>query len=139
MSQANVEVVHRIYEALSRNDLAAAFPLMTADVEFANPPYAVEPGTHTGHEAFAGAFENLWQTFPTFEYSVDSVEEHGQQVLIWATFRGHRREGDETTWPRFHAWTFRDGKVCRFRWFNEDRELREAAQSEHDSRAGFSE
>jgi ketosteroid isomerase-like protein len=135
MSQQNVEVVHRIYQALNRNELEAAFPLMTTDVEFVNPPYAVEPGTHTGHAGFAGAFENLRETFSTFEYSVEWVEEHGQHVLVWATFRGHRREKAQTSWPRFHAWTFRDGKVCRLRWFNEDRELREAVKGERDAHA----
>ena len=42
MSQENVELVRRIYDAWERKESAREF--IAADLEYVNPSYAVEPG-----------------------------------------------------------------------------------------------
>ena len=51
MSQENVELVRRIYDAWDREESARDF--IAADVEYVNPSYAVEPGTRRGRKSFA--------------------------------------------------------------------------------------
>jgi hypothetical protein len=48
MSQENIKVVERLYEAWQRDGFRVVAELMTSDVEWVNPAYAVEPGTHDG-------------------------------------------------------------------------------------------
>jgi hypothetical protein len=46
MSQENVELVRSIYEAWAANRSAA--PFINRDLEYVNPPNAIEPGTRIG-------------------------------------------------------------------------------------------
>ena len=46
MSEENVELVRRIYDAWDRDESAGTY--IAADVEYVNPGYAVEPGTRHG-------------------------------------------------------------------------------------------
>ena len=52
MSQENVEIVRAIYAAWLEGESARDF--IDPDVEYVNPPDAVEPGTRRGRRAFAG-------------------------------------------------------------------------------------
>ena len=55
MSEENVELVRRIYDTWGRRE--PAYELVAEDVEYVNPPYAVEPGTQilwlSPHDAIA--------------------------------------------------------------------------------------
>lgn len=125
MSRKNVEVVRAIYEAINRNAMVDAVRLMTRDVEWVNPAYAVEAGTRRGYRGFMTAIETLRQTFPKLEYSIESVQEHGGGVVVNATFRSGG--ANDMSWPRYHLWTLRDGKVCRLQWFSDLAEALKAA------------
>ena len=49
MSQENVEVVQRIYDdGLLDRDTAALIELFAPEVEYVNPPEAVDPGVRRG-------------------------------------------------------------------------------------------
>jgi hypothetical protein len=50
MSQQNVELVRRIYEdgLLDRDPERVVHEFATPDIEYVNPPEAVEPGTRRG-------------------------------------------------------------------------------------------
>jgi ketosteroid isomerase-like protein len=123
VSRESVRLIGEIYAAINRGDLDSAVVLMTDDVEYVNPAYAVEPGTRTGRDEFAAAIANLRRTFPSLEYSIDSLEQHGDNVVVTATLHSFG-EGDELRWPWHHVWTLRDGKVCRLRWFSDGGEAR---------------
>src|SRR6266852_5674248 len=53
MSELNVEIVRRVYEAWARDEFSGSLELFDAEVEYVNPAGAVEPGTRRGLEAFA--------------------------------------------------------------------------------------
>src|SRR6476620_10903051 len=65
MSQRNVEIVRRFYdEGLIDRDPEAIVESATPDVEYVNPPYAVEPGVRRGPVAVARAmrgFSEVWE------------------------------------------------------------------------------
>jgi hypothetical protein len=60
MSQENVELVHRLIEAVNRRDLDAALALMDDDVEVASRIVAIEGGLR-GHDGV----RLWWQTGST--------------------------------------------------------------------------
>jgi len=44
MSQENVELVKRLYDAWRKEGFGVVPAVMDPDIEYVNPPYAVEPG-----------------------------------------------------------------------------------------------
>jgi ketosteroid isomerase-like protein len=123
MSDANVELVRRIYEAWDREESAG--PFLAEDIEYVNPDYAVEPGTRRGRQAFAVTRE----TYADFMFKVERiVDTEGDDVVVLAhytasgTASGVALEGEHG-----HVWTVKDGQAVRFRWFQSHREALEAA------------
>ena len=55
MSEDNVTLVRRLYEAWRDHGFGVVPDLMDPAIEYVNPPNAVEPGTRHGHEGFAEA------------------------------------------------------------------------------------
>jgi uncharacterized protein len=121
MSQEDVEVVRAIYEALA----AKGWPpdLIAADIEYVNPPYAVEGGTRRGVDALAGVFE----VYPDFRVEVERYVDAGENVVVIGIARGTGASGVKIQWRQGYVWTIRDGKAIRFRWFNDPREALQAA------------
>jgi len=64
MSQENVELVKQLYDAWQRDGFGVVQQLMDPDIEYVNPPYAVEPGTRRGYEGFAIAAQNIRNVYP---------------------------------------------------------------------------
>jgi ketosteroid isomerase-like protein len=123
MSEQNVEVVRRIYEAWGREDSARDF--IAADIEYVNPEYAVEPGTRWGRKTFAavrGAYED-------FELRIERIIEAGEEdVIVLARYTGTGRgSGVPVAGEHGYLWTIRDGLAVRFRWFQSHQEVLEAA------------
>ena len=64
MSEENVEVVRRLYEAWEREGFGVVRELMDPSIEWVNPAYAVEPGTRRGYDGFAAAVESVNNIYP---------------------------------------------------------------------------
>ena len=120
MSQQNVEIVRAIYDGLSTN--APISQLMAPDLEYVNPPYAVESGTHRDREAFWGVFE----VYPDFRVEPERYIDAGDDVVVIGTARGTGASGVEVQWRQGYIWTIKDGIALRFRWFNDPAEALEA-------------
>jgi ketosteroid isomerase-like protein len=123
VSQENVELVRRIYDAWDREESARDF--ISADVEYVNPSYAVEPGVRRGRASFMVVRE----TYEDFSLQIERFVDAGDdEVLVLARYTasgpgsGVPLEGEHG-----HVWTVRDGVAVRFRWFNSHREAIEAA------------
>jgi ketosteroid isomerase-like protein len=133
MSEENVELVRRIYDAWEREESAG--PFLSEDVEYVNPDYAVEPGTRRGRASFAVVRE----TYADFKIRIDEfIDAGGNDVVVLAhytasgTGSGVPLEGEHS-----YIWTVRDGLAVRFRWFQSHREALEAAGlSEQGERPG---
>jgi ketosteroid isomerase-like protein len=133
MSQANVEVVRRFYDAWARDDLPGPLELMDPDVEYVNPAGAVEPGTRRGVSAFVEAVNKLLQSWEFWRAEIEevtTVEDHVAVVLRYRT-RG-RGSGIDVEGRESALWTFRDGKVVRYEWFKRPEEALAAARLKAD-------
>ena len=117
MPRENAEVVRDIYAGgLMDRDVEAIRPLLAPDVEYVNPPDAIEPGTRTGVEEVIGAFGAV-RAFDGASSELRELFPAANAVVAAVTFRARSRGSDiEMTQDEAHTWTFRDGKVTRFEW-----------------------
>jgi len=118
MSQENVEIVRHIYEAgLMDRDPQELMKLATPDVEYVNPPYAVEPGVRRGLAAVARAMRAFGEVWESSRHELRQVHDYGDVVVVAVSWyvrgRGSEREivNEEA-----HTWTLREGRIARFEW-----------------------
>lgn len=108
-------IVRRLYEAFD----AARFEAepFDPDVEYVNPPDAIEPGTRRGVDKMREALESVREGFGQAKLEVERMEEAGERVAVRLSMgvRGPA-SGIEGAVPQSHLWTFRDGKIVRFEW-----------------------
>ena len=113
MSRANVELVRGIYAAWRAGTSARGF--MDADIEYVNPPDAVETGTLRGPASFG----LIRDAYDDVEVRPTRFIDAGDDVVVVAILTGvsrgaripvERRQG--------YVWTIRDEKAIRFRWFS---------------------
>jgi ketosteroid isomerase-like protein len=118
MSRENVELVRRIYEqALLDQDPKRLLALATPDVEWVNPPEAVDPGIRCGHAEVAQAVRNMLESFDSQRHELHEVFEAQDTVVAWISFVTRSRGSDaEVVQREAHTWTLRGGKVARFEW-----------------------
>ena len=122
MSQADVDVVRRIYDAWSREESAARF--IADDVEYVNPPYAVEPGVKRGRRMFA----KVRETYGDYSLEIDEILDAGKRVVALARYSGHGTgSGIPVAGEQGFVWTIADGVAVRFEWFNSHGEALAAA------------
>jgi ketosteroid isomerase-like protein len=117
------QVVRAIYDAWLEG--RSARDLIAADVEYVNPPDAVEPGTKRGRQYFRGirdVYDELTVTPERLEVLGDG------DVLVIARLVGRASgSGVELETEQGYIWTVSDGLAVRFRWFRRPAEALEAA------------
>jgi ketosteroid isomerase-like protein len=118
MSQENVELVRRIYESgLMDRDPVELMELAIPDIEYVNPPYAVEPGVRRGVPAVAQAMRRFAEPWDASRHELRELFDGGEIVVADVAWhvrgRGSEREivNDEA-----HTWTLHDGRLARFEW-----------------------
>jgi len=91
--------------------------LMHSDVEWVNPPDAVEAGTRRGASSVAEAQSAVGRAYSSLEFNVERLEEHGDTVgvITEILYRG-RGSGIEVPQRMGMLFTIREGKLARFEW-----------------------
>ena len=118
-----MELVRRIYDAWNRGESTRG--LIAEDVEYVNPPYAVESGVRIGRDAFGrirDAIDDVRVEPHRFVEAGDDV------VVVVGTLTGRSHEaGVPVEIEQGYVWTIHDGQAVRFRWFQSAAEALEAA------------
>lgn len=117
-------VVRRFYDVFSRGrpieEVAADLePFLHPEVEYVNPPDAVEPGIRRGIPEFRAAVESIVEGLGhEAKFTVDELQERGERVLVVLSIRtGGTVSGVEVAGPTIGAvWTVQDGLVRRLEW-----------------------
>lgn len=118
MSLDNVEVVRHIYGAWANEGSPVASGLLDPEIEWVNPPGAVEAGTRRGVDAFGAAAGAVSDTFEGVGVKIDEMLDAGDRVVVLATLHGRGRgSGADIERRQGYIWTIRDGKATRFEWF----------------------
>ena len=112
MSQENVEIVRRIYDAGKRGDWDAGFRDAAPDFEvtFKAGPGA---GTHRGREAVESVFRDAVSGFDFWIMEPVEFHESGDQVVVVVDNRLRPKGGTsgEFEFRNGHVWTIREGAV----------------------------
>ena len=118
MSQENVELVRHLYEdGLIERDPEELLELAAPDIEYVNPPYAVEPGVRRGLPAVARAMRAFAEVWEESRHELQELFDCGDIVVAavnWHT-RGRRSEREIVN-EEAHSWTLREGRIVRFEW-----------------------
>jgi ketosteroid isomerase-like protein len=87
------------------------------EVEYVNPPEAVDPGVRRGQEEVAQALRNISESFDASRHQLREIHDAGESVVAVIDFcsRG-RGSALEIAQEEAHTWTFRDGVIVRFEW-----------------------
>lgn len=101
---------------------------LTDDVEWVNPPDAVEPGSRRGPDGFNDAIASIFEGWDESRFEPEDVREQGDDVVALGRLlvRGATMN-IEVQQEHGQVWTFRDGRAARMRWFNSHRQALEAA------------
>jgi ketosteroid isomerase-like protein len=117
--QANTQLAQDAYAAFGRGDMPALAEVMADDIEWVSPgdpgddPLA---GTYSGKDNVLGWFGKLAETldFQTFEPR-DFIAQGDKVVSTVYAEATVRSTGRSFVNDEAHVWTFRDGKLARFR------------------------
>jgi uncharacterized protein len=120
MSHENLELVRSIYRLWSEGE--STRHLIDPDLEYVNPPYAVESGTRRDRRALG----KIREVYPDFRVEPERFVDAGEEIVVIGTARGTSASGVEAQWRQGYVWTVRDGRAVRFRWFNRPSEALEA-------------
>ena len=116
MSRENVDLVRAIQEGWIEG--VSTSHLIAPDLEYVNPPYAVESGTVRDRSALA----RVREVYPDFRMEPERFIDAGDDVVVIGVARGTGASGVEIQWRQGYVWTVKDGRAVRFRWFNDPAE-----------------
>jgi ketosteroid isomerase-like protein len=128
MSQENLEVVRKVYDAWARSDPSQAFDYLDPEVVWEAIEDAPDAGTYRGHSGVKRYMNDWLQDFEDFAFEFGQpVEVDGRLVLEqWGRNTG-KGSGLKTEIHYAAAYTFRRGKVLTVKEFNTYAEALEAA------------
>jgi ketosteroid isomerase-like protein len=121
VSAEALTLVKQLYERWAEGE--SARELIADDLEYVNPPYAIESGTKTGRKTLA----KIRDVYPDFRFEPERFVESGDDVVVIGVARGTGASGVTTQWRQGYIWTVSGGKAIRFRWFNDPAEALAAA------------
>lgn len=100
-------------EAWNRHDLEALMRFMTDDCVFEASAGPDACGArHVGRDAVAGAFSDVWNTFPDAQWRSPRHFVCGDRGVSEWTFTGTRPDGSRVEVNGCDLFTFRDGRIA---------------------------
>ena len=132
MSQENVEIVRRVFEAVGRHDTEAVLSAYDPNVEvdFSGGPLASLMGdnVYRGYDGLRKMVRDRYVDFERVEDDCQELIDAGQRVISLVITRGRgRSSGIDSEIRQYGAWTIRNDKIVRIDWFYSRVEDLEAA------------
>ena len=119
MPPSNVDVVRAIVTEFNRGNFATAMDMCTEDVEFDWSRRMLDGEVFKGRAEAQRFLESVTEIFDEMQIPSDELTDLGNgEVLLFGTarFKG-RASGLDVEAAAANLWTVRDGKVCRFRFY----------------------
>lgn len=82
MAQERLDLVTQVIAAWNRRDLEAILSLAHPDIEYVNPPTAIEPGVRSGHQEVGLVFRKQWAGLgPDAWQEIDDTHAVGEDLV----------------------------------------------------------
>lgn len=118
----NVDIVRQTYAAVSRGDIPAVLNLLAEDVDWTlqGPTMIPFAGTHHGRDGVAEFFTLVGETIDFEQFEPRDFVAHGDTVVVLGYERNHIKPTGRTFVQEWaHVYTIRDGRIARFRAFED--------------------
>ena len=126
MSEANLELTRRAYDAFNRRDWTAFAELMHPDIEVQSRLVAME-GSYRGEEGLRRWRDAIMENIPDYTVEPDEVRDLGEITLMRSHGRGHGvASGTPVVDPFWQAIEWRDGQCVWWRNCSTEDEALEA-------------
>jgi ketosteroid isomerase-like protein len=127
MSQENLEIIRRNYEAFGRGDIDAAFEDFAPDFELdMSRAIGIDRGTYTLAQ-FRRLSESFIEIWESVQPMADELIDAGEHVVMPFTTHLRGRDGIEVQARGTWLCTIRDGLIVRICLYQELQEALEAA------------
>ena len=136
MSEENVELVRRLFDAYNRGDVEGMIALVNAPADFEFVPSGVLipdlSSVQRGPEGLRRLVETFCGAFDAIQVEVHELIGAGDRLFSSFTLRGGgKQSGAETTFAGWLVWTVWDGRIARLLGFTDrDPALKAAGLSE---------
>jgi ketosteroid isomerase-like protein len=130
MSEENVELVKRAFDAFAREGWPALLPFLHPEFEAITPPdVAMEPDTYRGAEGVRRYFESFEDAMEDIRFVTEGeFIDAGDKVVVPFRLAARGKEtGIEVEQPAVQVWTLRDGMALRLEVFGSREQAFEAA------------
>jgi ketosteroid isomerase-like protein len=116
MSQENVEVVRRAWDAFNRGDLDAFMADVAEDAEFEEDPAFPEAGVFRGREEVIAYVRGFQEQMRDHQFEVEEVRDLGDRALalLHETAQGASSGIDVDQHPAF-LYEFKEARISRVR------------------------
>jgi uncharacterized protein len=120
MSQENVEIVRRVFDAFNSRDIAAFLELLDPDVEWVPILAVLEGRVYRGHEEIREWINDLATDWEFFEVDYEELRDFGSRVLVSGHWHARgRASGVELENPGTYLYEIKGGKVVSMRTFTD--------------------
>jgi ketosteroid isomerase-like protein len=121
------------YEGAGSDAIREMLPAMvaevcTTDIEFVETPERVDARTFHGHDGVLEAFNRWLDQWDEYGAEAESFEDHGDDVFVVAREEGRGHSGATASARLYLIYSFRDGKICRYREFYDEDAARAALE-----------
>jgi ketosteroid isomerase-like protein len=125
---ANEKRVRDALAAMERGDVDAIVAVSDPDVEFVNPPTAVEPGTRRGHDGLRLGLGGMLEVFDDLRIEPHRIDDLGDRVVVTGRFSGRGRASGVKFDPQPFGFvvTLRGDRMIRYEWFASPEEARQS-------------
>jgi uncharacterized protein len=130
MSEEKVERVLGAYDAWNQRDFDAVIEIVDPEIEWTmigTTRFPGTEGTYHGHDGVREFWDLLIEPWAEFHIDVQGTRAAGDLVVAFVRFHAKAREGLELESPFVHLLEFSQGRVIRFRSFDNRAEALEAA------------
>jgi ketosteroid isomerase-like protein len=125
MSQENIEIVRRFYEAFNRGDVDGWTRLMSPNVEFVS---LERGGGAVGAEQLVRDMDELTSEFASYEVFPEDFHDAGEQIVVVLRRSARSPRSPASIEDRFsQVISIQDGRIVRFQSFFGVEEALEAA------------
>ena len=128
MSQENVEIIGRFYDAMARRDLAGAIEFHDSEVVVINTPNSPDTAPYVGHAGLGAWVRDVRAGVGQFRVEADeTIDVDESRVIVIGRVCGEgRASGLPVEIPLTTVYTLRDGRIVRVQAYDTKAQALEA-------------